>query len=124
MVEKIEYSKSRLSVIVIAIGFLTIYLLKSVEFLLYLSIVITFSAIVSKIAADKIHFVWMKLAWILSLIFPPILLGLIYYLFLSPIALLYRILGNKDLLQLKNSKPTTFIERKKIFEKLDFEKTW
>lgn len=44
--------------------------------------------------------VWMKFGFLLSIIFSPIMMGIIYYLVVTPIGLLLRLSG-KDLLSLK-----------------------
>jgi hypothetical protein len=74
--------------------------------------------------AKKIDYLWMKLTWVLSMIVPNVLLSVIFYLFLTPIALLSRIFGKKNQLTLKNTKDSLFKENTKKFEKSSFEKTW
>ena len=74
--------------------------------------------------AEKIDFLWMKLAWVLSLIIPNILLSAIFYLFLFPIALLSRIFGNNDPLHLKNKGDSNYVDNEKEFDKASFEKPW
>ena len=66
----------------------------------------------------------MKLAWVMSLIVPNILLSIVFYLFLTPIALISRIFGEKDQLGLKNSKDTMFKNTNKKFEPTSFENPW
>lgn len=122
--EKVDYSKSIQSVLVICIALIIFGLIYHIPFLNYVCIALGTSALASKFLADKIHWAWMKLAWVLSLIFPPILFGLIFYLFLTPIAWLAKILSRKDNLKLKSDYPTTFVSKEKVFEKADFKKTW
>ena len=122
--EKIDYSKSIQSVFVICIALVLLGIFKQIPWLNYLCLTLGVSALASKNIADKIHWVWMKLAWILSLIFPPILLGIIFYLFLTPLAWLSKIFSKEDHLKLKRNYESTFIEREKAFEKVDFEKMW
>lgn len=66
----------------------------------------------------------MKLAGFLSLIIPNILLGIIFFLLLFPIALLSRLFGKNDSLNLKNKSGSTFKNVNKEFDKISFEKTW
>ncbi len=80
--------------------------------------------LVSGYLAKKIDFLWMKLAWLLSLIVPNILLSVIFYLFLTPIAFLSRAFGDKNPLSLKNTKDSLFKESNKEFDKASFEKPW
>ena len=122
--EKISYSKSRQSVGVIVAGFLIIAYKWEVDYLLYTTILLGVLALISKKIADYIHWAWMKLAWILSMIFPPILLSIIFYFILTPIAFLFRIINRSDTLLLKQKLETTFRSRNKRIEREDFEKTW
>ena len=122
--EKISYSKSRQSVGVIVAGFLIIAYKWEVDYLLYTAILLGVLALISKKIADYIHWAWMKLAWILSMIFPPILLSIIFYFILTPIAFLFRIINRSDTLLLKQKLETTFRSRNKRIEREDFEKTW
>jgi len=73
----------------------------------------------------KIDFLWMKLAWVLSLIIPNIILTLVFFLILFSVSLLSKIFSkNKNPLQLKNNSNTTYIERNKEFDASSFEHPW
>lgn len=80
--------------------------------------------ILSEYLAKKIDWFWMKLAWLLSLIIPNILLSVIFFLLLWPIASLAKLFGSDDLLSLKNSRKTLFKLRDKSYSPSDFEKLW
>jgi hypothetical protein len=66
----------------------------------------------------------MKLAWVLSLVIPNILLGLVFYLVVFPIAVLSKIFRRTDFLTLRNPTSTLFTESNKQFGKTSFEKPW
>ena len=66
----------------------------------------------------------MKLTWVLSFIVPNILLSLIFFVFLFPIAILAKISSKKNFLQLKNSGNSTWIEETKIFDTKSMENPW
>lgn len=78
----------------------------------------------SRFLSEQIDWVWTKLAWILSLIVPNIILTIIFYLFLFPIALLSRVFGKKDPLMLKNQPTSVFRDVEKEFDKVSFERTF
>ncbi len=67
---------------------------------------------------------WMKLAHILGKINGSILLTIIFFIFLFPIALLQRIISRKDHLQLKKPTSSNFKTREKIYKKEDLDKMW
>ena len=112
------------TILTICVGFLVIHLITKADWAIYVSLVIGVLGVFSPFLSKKIDFLWMKLAWVLSLIIPNILLSIIFYLFLFPIALLSKLFSDKDPLMLKNTTKTTFRTREKSFEKSSFEKPW
>ena len=62
---------------------------------------------------------WVKFGEILGMIIAPIIMGLVYFIILTPISLLVRLSG-KDLLKLKKNKSSTYwIEREKNIGNMD-----
>jgi len=110
--------------LIISVGFILVYLFSKGDWAIYTSLIIGFVGIFSTYLSKKIHFLWMKLAWLLSLIIPNIVLGIIFFLFLLPISILSKLFRKKDPLQLKNTTDSVFIDVNKNFEKSCFEKTW
>ena len=84
-------------------------------YLLFISLIfLTLGSINSKLLSP-LNRTWIKFGEILGAIIAPIVMGLVYFLVLTPISLIVRILG-KDLIGLKFSKKqdTYWIRRKKI----------
>lgn len=82
-----------------------------------------FAALVFKPFAAFIHKWWMKLAWLLAGVMQPLILGTLYFLFLTPLALLQR-LTSKNSIQFKNKSASTFNQVKKQFASKHFENPW
>lgn len=112
------------TVLTIAVGMVIIHLVTEWHWPLIVAIVVGLTGMFSNYLAVKIDFLWMKLAWVLSLIVPNILLSTIFFLFLFPVAVLSRIFGNKNTLFLSNPKGSTYIINNTVFDKASFEKTW
>jgi energy-converting hydrogenase Eha subunit E len=112
------------TVLIISIGFSLIYLAKHYHWALVTSIIISVLGVSSDYLASKIDYLWMKLAHILSLIVPNILLSLVFYIFLTPIALLSRIFKKQDTLMLSGKTNTTFVNVDKTFSKKSLENPW
>lgn len=112
------------TLLVITVGMLLVYFFSKNSLFFYIAVSVGLAGVLSTYIARKIDFVWMKLAWVLSLILPNIVLSVIFYLFLTPIALLSRIFGEKNQLNLKNTKTSLFKDVNKKFEKSSFEKMW
>ncbi len=106
-------------------GFVILFLIFGSPWLLYVAAVVGVIAVFSSAATNFIFKYWMKLAMLLGAVNAKILLTLIFFLFLTPIAFFYRLL-NKDTLQLKKdaSKTTYYIEKRHTYTKEDLEKMW
>lgn len=121
---KVTKSDPSKTVLTITVGFLVLYLIAKMQWMLTVSIVVGITGILSTYLAKQIDFLWMKLTWILGQIVPNILLSVIFYLFLFPVALLSRLFGKKNLLNLRNSEKSLFKDKNKEFDKASFEKPW
>lgn len=64
--------------------------------------------------------IWSKFGMLLNRICSPLILGAVYFLFLTPVALLYRLFTTG---RGKNN-ATSFTERNKLFTAKDFENPW
>jgi ABC-type dipeptide/oligopeptide/nickel transport system permease subunit len=112
------------TVLTISVGFLIVYVSTKMKWALTVSLLVGLIGVLSGYLSEKIEFVWMKLTWVLSKIVPNLLLGFIFYVFLFPIAVISRLFGAKDPMQLKNSTDSVFRDHKKDFTKATFENPW
>lgn len=112
------------TVLTISVGFIVVYLITKWNWTISVALVVGLIGIFSTYGSKLIDFLWLKLTWLLSLIVPNILLGAIFFLFLFPIAILSRLFGKNDPLNLKNKADSTFRNSNKQFEKVSFEKSW
>jgi hypothetical protein len=112
------------STLTIVIGFLLLSNYFHSKPLLLISIAVGLIAIFSEKANDKIIWAWNKLTEILGLIMPNVLLSIVFYLFLTPLAWLNRIDRKKNPLQLRNNSDSMFITKRKEFSKVSLEKIW
>lgn len=118
-----ENSAKFRNVLVITAGFLLFYLFFEIKVLLYISVAIAVLGALSQKVAQAINWFWMKLALILGWINTRILLSVIFYLFLTPIALFSRLFTN-DPLKLKKPKNSNFEVRNHLYEKDELENIW
>ncbi len=126
--QKIDRYKT---ILVIVTGFMVIAwilfvkeYIKAAEILAKIAIGIGLVSAFIPIAARGIEWVWLKFAHVLGWINSKILLGLIFFLFLMPIALLSR-LFTKDPLKLKGREmKSLFTDRNHLYTKEDLENIW
>jgi ABC-type microcin C transport system permease subunit YejE len=114
---------SKTTILIISMGFLIIFLTMEWMWAAYVSLSTGLIGIASPWLSTKIEWAWMKLAKLLSLIIPNILLTLIFFLILFPISLLSKLFSN-DPLMLSNKYKSYFKEVNREMDKGSFEKIW
>ncbi len=112
------------TLLVICVGLIILFLCFKWQWPIWGALLIGLLGIISPFLAKKIDYLWMQLAYVLSLFVPNILLSLVYFLLLVPIAFLSRIINRKDTLLLKNKQSSTFKSFEKRFEPSSFENPW
>lgn len=124
MQNKSQNPDSSKTVLTITVGFLVIYLITGWQWTFVTSVLIGIAGVLSGRLSEKIHWIWMKFAWILSFIIPNVLLTLIYYMILVPIAFLSKIFRKDQPVVLKNRQDSFFRDMNKTFGKEDFKNPW
>jgi len=115
---------SKSTILVISMGFLVIYLVFGWKWAIYTALGVGVIGIASTYISQKIEWAWMKLAKVLGYIVPNIILSIVFFIFLFPIAVLARLFGNKDPLMLSRKYKSYFIDINAQMDKKSFEKTW
>lgn len=117
-------SQALKTVLILCIAF-SIYFLKSGErSALTIAVALGIAAIVSVKIAGWVHLLWMSLGKLLEMVMPKIILGIVFYVFLFPIALLSRLFSKKDPLKLRNSEDSTFTTNNREFDEQSFVNPW
>jgi hypothetical protein len=127
-----EKQNNSKSILVIVIGFSLLSLLLKKRFSLdtasnylwYTTMGIGVLSLLSSRIESGIVWLWYKFAEGLGWINTRILLGLIFFIFLTPIALLKKLLSKKDPLKLKNKGDSTFVERNHTYVAKDLDNIW
>lgn len=112
------------TVLVICVGMLLLFVIADWEWALYTALIVGFAGAASQKLAVVIDRLWMRLGWLLGLVMPKIMLGAVFYLMLTPIALISRLLKKKDPLMLRSHSGSMFITTNRNFDQGYFEKTW
>src|SRR5688572_8771341 len=112
------------SILAITTCLLAIGLIFKIKILFTIAVLIGISGLLIPPLAKAIAYVWIKFAVLLGYLNSRILLSIVFYLFLFPIALLSR-LFNKDPMQLSPKKSGSyFSERNHEYNAEDFEHPW
>lgn len=115
-----ETAKTQL---VIVTGLLLFAAIFDSENVAYIALIIGLLCVAIKPIGDRIVWAWYKLAEILSKVMNPLILGIVYIIFITPIALLFRLFGN-DPLTLNKQKGSMFEIRDHTFGAKDLKNPW
>ena len=91
--------------------------------LLYIALALGAIAILIPALSRKIHDLWMKFAELLGLVMNKVILSLVFFIFLVPVALLSR-LFRKNPLRNKREKASYFSDRNFTYTKKSLEQLW
>src|SRR5215212_4022833 len=106
-------------VLVLIILFLNYHNVK----LLYAALALGGIGILIPSLSRKIHDVWMKFAELLGLVMNKVILGIVFYVFLFPVALMSR-LFRKNPFKVKKQTSSYFSERNFTYTKKSLEQLW
>ncbi len=109
--------------LVIVTGLIVFYYIFDLDLLLKIAIGVGFIGAFIPSIAKWIDYAWYKLAEGMGYVMSRVLLSLVFFLFLFPIAFLYRLTKN-DTLQLKRKKDTYWTDRSHEYTAKDLENIW
>lgn len=109
--------------LVITVGFLVLYF--AIKKTIFLDLAMGFGVIgvLSFYLSEKIHWAWNRLSFFLGEISNRVLLGVTFFLVLTPMALIRR-MRKSGMRRFDRSATTNFVKRGHRFEKKDLENTW
>lgn len=120
-----ERAKVYQGILTIVVGFLIFYFIFKVQWLLYFILAVGLLGLISFALAKKLFGFWMKIAQGLGWVNTRVLLSIVFFLFLTPLALVYRMLNKSTIQKSPSPEATTFYETKDhTFSKADLEKMW
>jgi hypothetical protein len=111
-------------ILAMSMGLLILHFIKRWDWPLIASLVIGMIGLLLPKPASAIAFGWKKFTMFIGFALQRIVLTVIFYVFLVPIAFASRIFRKRKPMQLSDEPGSTFIEVNKSFERKDFEKPW
>ena len=111
------------SVVIIAAGFIILFLVFKIKWFLLTALLVSILSVMSNFVLDKITWLWFKIAEILGWINSCILLGIIFFIFLSPLAFVMRLM-NKGSIKFNKQEGSYYHERDHTYVNEDLENTW
>lgn len=110
--------------LVIVTGLLVIYFFTKNQYVLYAALAVGILCVFVPIVGDWIVTGWFKLAEVLGNINGKILLSILFWVFLFPIALLYRLSAKNPMSVKHTNEPSLYHVRDHQYKKEDLENTW
>ena len=125
--KKLTREKELETILTICVAMVAIFLFSKQhhKYWLTIGLLLGLVGMFSKYLTSKIAWAWMKLSEGMGAVSSKIILSVIFFLFLFPIAALSRLFGSKSSLQLKKPDGNSFyFTRNHKFEAKDLENTW
>ena len=112
------------SILAISLGLIIAFLSTKIWLLLWIALIVIAIGVLSQRISLLIHQGWMFLAKLLSNVVPKILLSIIYFMVLTPLALIKKAISKTDALSLKNNSNSLFKDHIQSYDPESFENPW
>lgn len=116
-------ARSLETLLVLVGAFIVLYYIFPKKIYLLVALIFILIGIVSPYLSSKISWVWLKFAELLGGVMSKIILSVVYFIILVPMALIQR-LTHKNPLFLKRKQGTYYINRNKQYSPKDIENIW
>lgn len=111
------------SVLIIAAGFIVLFFIFKIKIFLLVAFLVAFFGAMSKLFTDGLTWIWFKLSEILGWLNARILLSVVFFIFLFPMALIMKAFG-KSAIKLKKDKQSYYFVRDCVYKPEDLENVW
>jgi predicted membrane protein len=111
------------TMLVITVGMLVLFLIFKHRAFLFAATAFGLVGVFSGFLSEKITWAWHKIALFLGHFNATVLLSLVFFVFLTPIAFLYR-MTKKDTLRLQKPQDSAYETRNHTYVPQDLEDTW
>lgn len=111
------------TLVAIMVGCLGLFAFFKAQWLWILAMVVGLAGLLSPWLTHWIHRAWFALATGLGFVTSRLILGVVFIVVLLPIAMLAKIF-RRDLMMLKNNRPTYYVRRSHLFQPGDLENPW
>ncbi|MBL4657985.1 MAG: hypothetical protein JKX73_08295 [Flavobacteriales bacterium] len=118
-----ERAKVLEAILTIATALVILFFVFEIDILVPIALGLMLVGLLSKWLSAKIIWLWYKLSEVMGFVMSRVILSIVFFLFLFPIAVLYR-LFNQDTLNLKNKGNSTYTVRNHTYTNSDLENPW
>ena len=112
------------TLLTLSTGFLIVFILTNYLWTIYFAFIIGLIGIISNKLSILVEKLWFKIAEILGLIIPNILLTIIFFFILFPISMISKIFSKHLQTKFFQNEGSNYISINKLFEPRDFKNPW
>lgn len=116
-------AKALETLLVLVGALIVVYWAAPKKIYLLIALIFILIGVASPYLSGKISWAWLKFAELIGSVMSKVILSIVYFVLLVPIALIYR-LTQKNPLLLKRQKQSYYIERNKQYSPKDIENIW
>jgi hypothetical protein len=116
-------AREKETIITIMVGCIILSMAFSLSVIWFIALAVGIAGIVSDKLTHWIHKVWFLLADILGYVMSRIILGILFFVILLPVAMMAKLI-RKDFMMLKNRSNSFFVERNIEYQSKDLENPW
>ncbi len=116
-------AKSLETLLVLTGALIIVYWVSPKKIYLLIALIFIVIGVVSPFLSAKISWVWLKFAELLGSVMSKIILSIVYFVFLVPIAIVQRLI-KKNPLNLKRQEGSYYTERNKKYSPKEIENIW
>ena len=112
------------TILVLCLGLIVLHLVLHIKVLLTLALLIGFLSVFSDFSAAKISWLWLKIAEMMGAVVGKILLSLVFFLLITPLAFLMKRSGKLTMKLKKVNSGTMYDDRNHTYMAGDMENIW
>lgn len=123
MANKDQKSKTLETILVLVGAFVVCFWIWDKKIFLLTAIILIVIGVFSNYLSEKISWLWLKLAELIGAVMSKVLLSIVFFVFLFPLSVMYR-LTKKNFLHLKKTKGSYYVTRDHQYTAKDIENIW
>lgn len=120
---KAKKEKSLETLLILCGALVILFWIYNKKIFLLLSLVLVLIGAFSPYLSEKITWLWLKFSELIGHVMSKVMLAIIFFIFLLPLAFINKIF-RKDNLSLKKKETSYYTERNHLYIKKDLENTW
>jgi hypothetical protein len=112
------------TILAMCFGFLVLHVVFHIKILLPITILLAGIGLFSDYLSQKVTWLWLKFAELIGGVMGKVLMGIVFFVFLTPIAFLMKMFGKSSVKIKQENTTSIFEERNHSYTSADLENIW